>query len=151
MATETTKKVKEDNKKTKEKEISSETKKIEKATTKPKVNSKKKSEAKSLFAVIKTGGKQYLVEEGDTLKVEKIKSLKEGDSKIIFDEVLLINDSGKVKIGTPTISGSKVSAELVEVSRDKKVVVIRYKAKSRYFKKNGHRQPKMTVRITSIK
>ncbi len=130
-------------------------KKIENSSLKSKAVTKKtpQKETKdgSVLAVIRTGSKQYLVEEGDTLKIEKIKNLKEGDSKIIFDEVLLLSDKNGVKIGAPLVSGGKVSAELIELSRDKKVTVIRYRAKSRYFKKNGHRQPKMTVRITSIK
>lgn len=145
MATETTKE-----KTKKEKEDSS----LKLKTSAKKTPSKEVSkEAKdsSVLAIIRTGSKQYLVEEGDTIKIEKIKNLKEGDSKIIFDEVLLLSDKNGIKIGEPLISGGKVSAELIDLSKDKKVTVIRYRAKSRYFKKNGHRQPKMTVRITSIK
>lgn len=110
-----------------------------------------KTKSEGPFAVIKTGGKQYVVREGDLIKVEKIADLKEGDTKITFDEVLLSDDGNNTKIGTPTVSGAKVTGELVEETKDKKVVVIRYRAKSRYFKKNGHRQPKMLVRITGIK
>lgn len=110
-----------------------------------------KNKSEGPFAVIKTGGKQYVVREGDLIKVEKIADLKEGDTKITFDDVLLSDDGNNTKIGTPTVSGAKVTGELVEETKDKKVVVIRYRAKSRYFKKNGHRQPKMLVRITGIK
>ena len=102
------------------------------------------------FAIIETGGKQYRVSEGDIITIEKITGeYKEGD-KIVFDTVLMLDDGKASKIGTPTLSGSKVTAELVEEGRAKKVTVIRYKAKSRYFKKKGHRQPFMKARITSI-
>lgn len=101
------------------------------------------------MAVIKTGGKQYLVKEGDVLSVEKIDGKAEG-TKVSFDEVLLIDDGKTTTIGEPTVKGAKVSAEVVEAGRAKKVTVIRYKAKSRYFKKRGHRQPFTKVKITSI-
>ena len=102
------------------------------------------------FAVISTGGKQYKVAEGDFLKVEKISDdLKVGD-KVVFDQVLLVDDGATTKIGTPTVSGAKVEATLAEIGRAKKVIVIKYKQKSRYFKKNGHRQPYSKVEITSV-
>lgn len=97
-------------------------------------------------AVVKTGGKQYLVKEGDVLAVEKLNA----DKSVDFDEVLLVDDGAATKLGTPTVSGAKVKAEVVEQGRRAKVVVIRYRAKSRYFKKNGHRQPYTKVKITSI-
>ena len=104
----------------------------------------------STFAIIETGGKQYRVSEGDIITIEKISDeYKEGD-KIVFDTVLMLDDGKESKIGTPTLSGTSVTAELVEQGRAKKVTVIRYKAKSRYFKKKGHRQPFMKVRITSL-
>ncbi len=98
------------------------------------------------FAVIQTGGKQYLVSEGDTLKIEKIKGFlattkdairvdyKVGDS-IVFDKVLLVDNGLDTTIGDPFIKGAKVSAEIKRISRAKKVTVIKYKAKSNYFKK----------------
>lgn len=99
------------------------------------------------FAVIATGGKQYLVTPGQLLKIEKIiGEHKEGDT-ITFDEVLLSNDV----IGMPTIKGGVVSATLKKISRYKTIDVIKYKQKSRYFKKNGHRQPYFEVQIDSIK
>ena len=102
------------------------------------------------FAVINTGGKQYKVAEGDVLKVEKISdTLKVGD-KVVFDQVLLIDDGTTTKIGKPTIAGAKVEAELKEIGRAQKVIVIKYKQKSRYFKKNGHRQPYSKVEIKSV-
>jgi len=105
------------------------------------------------FAVIKTGGKQYKVSEGDSLKIEKIKSDKEfavGD-KVSFEEVLLHDDGKKTQIGTPFLKGMKVSAIIEEIGKAKKVEVIKYKAKSRYFKKRGHQQPFFQVKIESIK
>lgn len=104
------------------------------------------------FAVIETGGKQYRVAVGDSIKIEKIKEkeLKEGDS-IVFDKVLLV-DNGKdvTDVGAPYIPGAKVSATLIEIGRSPKVTVIKYKQKSRYFKKNGHRQPFFKVKIEKI-
>ncbi len=119
-------------------------------TAKPKAE-KAKAPKSDVFAVIATGGKQYLVSEGESLKIEKIKGeFKEGDS-ITFDEVLLVDDGGTTKVGEPTVSGSKVTGTLEKIGRAQKVVVIKYKQKSRYFKKNGHRQPYFQVKITSIK
>jgi len=102
------------------------------------------------FAVINTGGKQYKVAGGDVLKVEKISdTLKVGD-KVVFDQVLLVDDGSTTKIGTPTVAGAKVEAVLKEIGRNQKVIVIKYKQKSRYFKKNGHRQPYSKVEIKSV-
>jgi large subunit ribosomal protein L21 len=102
------------------------------------------------FAVISTGGKQYKVAAGDVLKVEKISdALKVGD-KVVFDQVLLTDDGSTTKIGTPTISGAKVEAVTKEIGRNQKVIVIKFKQKSRYFKKNGHRQPFSKVEIKSV-
>ena len=103
------------------------------------------------FAVIMTGGKQYQVFAGEYLKVEKISdNLKAGD-KIFCDKVLLTDDGSKTVVGSPTISGAKVSAEVMEVGRADKVTVIKYKQKSRYFKKRGHRQPYTKVMILEVK
>lgn len=105
--------------------------------------------SKGSFAVIMTGGKQYLVHPGQKLKIEKIL----GDHKVgdayIFKNVLLAGDTNKLDIGTPMIKGS-VSATITNISRYKTVDVIKYKQKSRYFKKYGHRQPYFEVRIDSI-
>ena len=103
------------------------------------------------FAVIETGGKQYLVSTGDIVRIEKIKGdHKVGDS-VAFEKVLLVENGSDTTIGTPYISGAKVSAEITKIDRAPKVVVIKYKAKSRYFKKRGHRQPFFEVKIKTIK
>jgi large subunit ribosomal protein L21 len=103
------------------------------------------------IAVIATGGKQYRVSPGETIMIEKIAgSHKKGD-KITFDKVLFVDDGKNATIGTPYISGAKVEAELVEIGREAKVTVIKYKPKSRYFKKRGHRQPFFKVKIKTIK
>ncbi|MHB1316517.1 MAG: 50S ribosomal protein L21 [Minisyncoccota bacterium] len=107
------------------------------------------------FAVIKTGGKQYKVAVGDSLKIEKIigdkdVTAKVGD-KIVFDQVLLVEGSKATQVGTPILVGAKVEATLSEIGRNKTVTVIKYKQKSRYFKKNGHRQPWFKVTIDAIK
>lgn len=103
------------------------------------------------FAVIKTGGKQYKVSVGTLVSVEKIAGeFKKGD-KISFDKVLLVDDGTNTTIGTPFILGAKVDSEVVEIGRTRKVMVVKYKQKSRYLKRNGHRQPYIKVKITSIK
>ena len=102
------------------------------------------------FAVIATGGKQYKVSKGDTLKIEKILGdFKVGD-KITFDKVLLVEAGKDTTIGTPYIKEAKVEATLKEIGRNKTVDVVKYKQKSRYYKKNGHRQPFFKVKINSI-
>lgn len=102
------------------------------------------------FAIIETGGKQYKVAVGDILKVEKIPgAIKEGE-KITFDKVLLVDNGKDTTIGTPFIENAKVTATLIEIGRLPKVTVIKYKQKSRYFKKNGHRQPFFKVKIESL-
>ena len=103
------------------------------------------------FAVIKTGGKQYKVEEGNFVSIEKIKGeYKKGD-KISFDKVLLVDDGKDTTIGTPYIAGAKVDAEITEIGRERTILVMKYKQKSRYLRRNGHRQPYFQVKITSIK
>ncbi len=103
------------------------------------------------FAVIQTGGKQYKVSEGTVVSIEKIKGEYAKGDKLSFDKVLLVDDGKDTTIGTPYITGAKVNAEIVEIGRSKKVMVIKYKQKSRYLKRNGHRQPFFKVKITSIK
>jgi large subunit ribosomal protein L21 len=122
------------------------TKKEEKTTSKA-----AKTAKNSKMAVIKTGGKQYLVAEGDVVKIEKLADFdaEKSKGKIVFDEVLMIVDGDNVDLGTPTVK-SKVEAELVEEGRDKKITVIKFKSKSRYFRKSGHRQPFIRARITKI-
>ena len=98
------------------------------------------------FAIIKTGGKQYKVQEGDTLTIEK---LGQNDGEVVFEEVLLVAN-GEVKVGKPTVSGAKVTAKILEEGKGKKKMVFRYKSKTRQHKKKGHRQPYTKVQITTI-
>jgi len=100
------------------------------------------------IAVIQTGGKQYVVENGMVLTIEKIPAGKDG--KIVFDKVILIDDGSEMTVGAPFISGAEVAAEFVAEGKADKVRVIRYRQKSRYFKKRGHRQPFTKVKITAL-
>ena len=102
------------------------------------------------FAVIKTGGKQYKVTSGQELKIEKIKG-KDGD-KISFDKVLLIADAKgeKVDLGQPYLEGKKIEAEVLEQARAPKVTTIKYKRKTRYRRKIGHKQAYTKVKIGKI-
>lgn len=100
-----------------------------------------------MYAIIATGGKQYKVEEGDIIRVEKL-TAKEGET-FTFDEVLAVND-GTMKVGTPKLDGATVSASVLGNGRAKKVVVYKYKRKSGYHKKNGHRQAYTEVKIEKI-
>lgn len=101
------------------------------------------------FAVIETGGKQYIVTEGQTLKVELLGDHKEGD-KITFDTVLMTDDGSSAKVGTP-YTGSKVTATYLEEKRGPKLSIIRFKAKSNRDRKIGHRQHYAEIKIDSIK
>ncbi len=100
-----------------------------------------------MYAIIATGGKQYKVQEGDVIKVEKLGA--EAGSEVTFDQVLLVGD-GEVKVGTPTVEGASVKATVVAEGKGKKVIVYRYKRKTGYHKKNGHRQPYTQVKIDKI-
>ncbi len=116
----------------------------------PKASKKAVKGPSNGFAVITTGGKQYRVSEGDKLKIEKlVGDHKEGDV-LVFKDVLLKSEGANVSIGTPFVSGSTVSSTIVKIGRYKTVDVIKYKQKSRYFKKYGHRQPYFEVKIDSI-
>jgi len=102
------------------------------------------------FAVFQTGGKQYLAQEGDKIRIEKIiGDYKVGDA-VSFKDVLVLSDDKDIKIGTPMIIGAEVKAEITKIDRLPKVTVIKYLQKSRYFKKNGHRQPYFEVQINSL-
>lgn len=103
------------------------------------------------FAIIQTGGKQYLVEEGATVKIEKLKGDHKVGDAVTFGEVLL-SDNGKdaTTIGAPFIKGAAVEGTIAKIARSPKVTVIKYKAKSNYFKKRGHRQPYFEVKITKL-
>ena len=100
-----------------------------------------------MYAVIATGGKQYKVAEGDVIKVEKLGV--EAGQNVTFDQVLVISD-GSLKVGNPTINGASVSASVVEEGKFRKVIVYKYKNKSGYHKKNGHRQAYTKVKIEKI-
>lgn len=99
------------------------------------------------LAVVKTGGKQYLVEEGTVLDIEKLAGK---DGKIVFEEVLLIDNGKTTKIGTPLVEGVKVEAEIVKQFKDKKVRVLKMKRRKRYRRTLGHRQNKTRIKITKI-
>jgi large subunit ribosomal protein L21 len=102
------------------------------------------------MAVIKTGGKQYVVHKGDSIFIEKLPaSLKEGD-QVTFSEVLLVDNGLDTTIGAPTIEGAEVKGTVLEADKAKKIDVVKYKAKSRYYKRRGHRQPFLKVKIDSI-
>ncbi len=100
-----------------------------------------------MYAIIATGGKQYKVSEGDIIKVEKLG--KEDGEKVVFDQVLAVND-GKMSIGTPTVAGATVTATVVGEGKARKVIVYKYKSKTGYHKKNGHRQLFTKLKIESI-
>ena len=102
------------------------------------------------IAIIETGSKQYLVKDGDVIYVETLKGTKGKGAKVNFDKVLLTDDGKDTKVGAPHVSGAKVAGEILEEGRDAKVTVIRYRQKSRYFKKRGHRQPYTKVKIISL-
>ena len=100
-----------------------------------------------MYAIIATGGKQYKVAEGDIIKVEKL-GVEAGQS-YTFDQVLFVNN-GEAKVGEPTVAGASVTASVVEEGKDKKVIVYKYKRKTGYHKKNGHRQQYTAVKIEKI-
>jgi large subunit ribosomal protein L21 len=102
-----------------------------------------------LMAIIKTGGKQYLVREGEELRVEKLEA--EKDSGIDFEVLMLSDENGeKIKVGKPIVGGAKVSAKVMEQGRADKVSVIKYKPKVRYRRNVGHRQPYTLIKIEKI-
>ncbi len=100
------------------------------------------------LAIIKTGGKQYKVAENQILEVEKLPE--ELGTSITFDDVLLVADGKDVKVGTPTVEKATVTAKVLDQGRSKKVTVIKYKAKTRYLRKKGHRQPFTKLQIEKI-
>lgn len=103
------------------------------------------------FAVIKTGGKQYKVSKGDTIKIEKLPKEHKIGGKVAFNKVLLFDDGKSTKVGTPYIDKAKVTGTFQGEGKAKKIDVIRFKAKSRYFKKKGHRQPYTLIKVESLK
>lgn len=101
----------------------------------------------STFAVIKTGGKQYKVAEGDKLRIEK---MDHKDGQVEFDQVLLFAKGDEVSVGTPTVPGAKVTAKVLQDGKADKKLVFRFKSKTRYKKKKGHRQPFTEIQIEKI-
>ena len=101
-------------------------------------------------AVIKTGGKQYVVSKGDIITIEKLPAeLNKGDT-VVFNEVLLVDNGSDTTIGAPIIKGAEVKGTVVLAGKAEKVEVVKYKPKSRYYKRRGHRQPILKVKIDSI-
>src|SRR3989344_4525300 len=101
-------------------------------------------------AVIKTGGKQYVVSKGDTVVIEKLPGdLKKGDS-VVFDQVLLVDNGSDTTIGAPVINGAEGKGTVTFAGKAKKIEVVKYKPKSRYYKRKGHRQPLFKIKIDSI-
>ena len=101
-----------------------------------------------MYAVIKTGGKQYSVKVGDSIFVEKLNA--EADSEVTFEKVLAVGEEGAVKVGAPVVEGATVVGKVIKNGKGKKVRVYKYKAKKGYHKRQGHRQPYTKVEIGKI-
>ncbi len=108
----------------------------------------KKTEKDLKQAVIRTGGKQYLVKEGETLDIELIDI--EPNKELIFDDVLLVCNNDKIEIGTPQVAGAKITASFVEEIKGEKQIIFKYKAKKNYRVKTGHRQKYDRIKIEKI-
>ena len=101
-----------------------------------------------MYAIIETGGKQYRVENGDKIAVEKL-GVEDG-AKVVFDKVLVVGDGADIKVGAPYVDGVTVEGNAIETGKGKKVIIFKYKAKKDYRKKQGHRQPYTMVKIESL-
>ncbi len=101
-----------------------------------------------MYAVITTGGKQYRVQQGETIQVEKLGV--EPGATVTFDQVLLVANGETVQVGTPVVSGAKVTAEVVKNGRGEKLLIYKYRRRKGYRRKTGHRQPFTAVKITGI-
>lgn len=101
-----------------------------------------------MYAVVKTGGKQYRVAEGDVIKVEKLDG--QPGASIELDQVLMVANEESLQLGRPLVEGAKVSAEILDQDRNRKVLVFKYKRRKRYRRKAGHRQPYTALKITGI-
>ena len=101
-----------------------------------------------MYAIIETGGKQYRVQNGDKIAVEKL-GIADGET-VVFDKVLVVGEGAEAKVGTPYVEGSPVEGRVIETGKGKKVVIFKYKAKKDYRKKQGHRQPYTLVEITAV-
>ena len=102
-----------------------------------------------MFAVIRTGGKQYKVAKDDVIRVEKLEG-KAGD-KVAIDDVLLVNDGKKSTVGAPVVSGATVTCEIVEQKRDPKIIIFKKKRRQNYRRKLGHKQQITMLKVTDIK
>ncbi|MBN2285083.1 MAG: 50S ribosomal protein L21 [Tissierellales bacterium] len=101
-----------------------------------------------MYAIIETGGKQYRVQEGDSIRIEKLEAL-EGEA-VKFDKILLVSDDEGIKAGKPYVEGATVDGVVEAQDKAKKIIVFKYKAKKDYRKKQGHRQPYTQVKIGKI-
>lgn len=101
-----------------------------------------------MYAIIKTGGKQYKVSEGDEIFVEKLAG--EAGDKVTFNEVLAVSGDDGIKIGSPLLENTSVEGEIVKHGKGKKIVIFKYRSKKTYRNKTGHRQPYTKVKITSL-
>lgn len=101
-----------------------------------------------MYAIIKTGGKQYKVSEGDTIYIEKLKQ--EEGKEVIFDEILLISSDSELSVGQPFLPNAKVSATVIKHGKSKKVLMMKYRPKKDLHKKRGHRQEYTSVKIDKI-
>ncbi|NLL69795.1 MAG: 50S ribosomal protein L21 [Epulopiscium sp.] len=101
-----------------------------------------------MYAIIETGGKQYKVQEGDILKIEKL-GMAPGEA-VVFDKVIALSKDGTLAVGSPYVNNTTVSASVVNEGKNKKIIVYKYKAKKGYHKKQGHRQPYTEVKIEKI-
>lgn len=102
-----------------------------------------------MYAVIKTGGKQYRVQKDDIIEVELLDA--EVGASVTLDEVLLVGSEGKAKIGAPTVAGASVKADVLNQKKGDKIIVFKKKRRQNYRRKNGHRQPITVLKITDIK
>jgi len=101
-----------------------------------------------MLAIIETGGKQYKVEEGQKINIEKIIGKEKGP--IVFENVLMINDGKDIKVGNPFLAGANVKGEILSLNKDKKVKTVKHKSKKRYLVRKGHRQNILKVQIGKI-
>jgi large subunit ribosomal protein L21 len=101
-----------------------------------------------MYAVIRTGGKQYRVEEGDVVKIEKI--LGDRGSQTTFDDVLLVGTDDETRVGAPNVEGASVNGTILEQDRDRKIIIFKFRRRKNYIRKNGHRQAYTRVRIDGI-
>ena len=103
-----------------------------------------------MYAVIETGGKQYRVQAGDVIDVERLSAVSEDQPEVVFDRVLMVDDGGDVKVGDPLVAGAQVSGVLLKPVRGRKVTVFKMKRRKGYRRKNGHRQDLHQVEIKDI-